>query len=81
MYSDGDVEHLENILRYLCKNTETWSEIQSFIQTRQSSICGTVNSSLDPNTFQRSCDSWKQMQVCTGESGSEQRCGNPFDRP
>lgn len=42
MYRDGDVEHLENILRYLCKNTETRSEIQSFIQTRQSSICGTV---------------------------------------
>lgn len=41
-WKTDDVEHLENILRYLCKHTETWSKIQSFIQWRQSFICGTV---------------------------------------
>lgn len=37
-----DVKHLEPLLHYLCKDTKTWNKIQSFIQTRQSFICGTV---------------------------------------
>lgn len=69
----------EPILHYsICAKTlNKWSKTKLFLQMRQSFICGTVTivwTQTQSSGHVTLTSPWKQTQVCTGESGSEQRC-------